>query len=289
MTIKSDVLIESKSLRESVIDRVDVLDKVKRLMLLPDDINLTIEMSANYCEVGIEAIKSIVKRNKGELEKDGLNTLTGSALRSYKNLCNMTDNKSKSLTIFPKRALLRICMLLQESLVAQSVRDSLLDIQEEATTSNIVQIPTELNLLGQLSDAINQSYKAMIQFQTQLTVTSEKAEEASRQAEEAKAKNRELENEINDMRRGLVDVEIPLRTQFNDSVRKYAKRHSMEWDEAYNNVYATLGKQNHIDLKRRLKNRQENGDKVKMIDIIEELNLLVPAIRLAKTMAGVAS
>jgi hypothetical protein len=288
MTIKGDVLIESKSLRESVIDRVDILEKIKKLETLPDDIHLTGDMVANFYEVSNDVIRQTAVRKKDELESDGMRTIQGKELSDMKSLCGLNRNIGK-LTLYTRRSVLRIGMLLQESHVAQILRDRLLDIQEETVSSNIIQIPTELNLLGQLSDAINQSYKAMIQFQTQLVATNEKANEAARQAEEAKAKNRELENEINDMRRGLVDVEIPLRTQFNDSVRKYAKRHSLEWDEAYNNVYATLGKQNHVDLKRRLKNRQDNGDKVKMIDIIEELNLLVPAIRLAKTMAGVAS
>lgn len=288
MTIKSEVLIESKSLRESVINKIDVLDKVKKLFLLPDDIHLTIEMVSTYYEVSGDAIRKLALRRKEELESDGMKTFRGMELKDIKSLCGLSPNIGK-LTLFTRRSVLRVGMMLEESSIAQVVRDRLLDIQEESAPSNLVQIPTELNLLGQLSDAINQSYKAMIQFQTQLTATTEKAETASKQAEEAKARNKELEHELNDMRRGLVDVEIPLRTQFNDSVRKYAKRHAMEWDEAYNNIYATLGKQNHIDLKRRLKNRQENGDKVKMIDIIEELNLLVPAIRLAKTMAGVAS
>lgn len=180
-------------------------------------------------------------------------------------------------------------MLLRDSEVAKAVRTQLLDTEQESKQNNIVQIPTELNILGQISEAINHSYKAMIQIQSQVVAADKKAEEANQKAIEVAAKNKELESELDDVRKGLVDVNLPLRTQFNDAVRKYAKRHSLEWDEAYNNIYNTLGKQNHVDLKKRLQNRQENGEKVKMVDIVEELNLLVPAIRLAKTLAGIAS
>lgn len=47
----SDSLIESKSLRESVIVRTDVLDKVKELMMLPDGIHTSMEMTADYYAV----------------------------------------------------------------------------------------------------------------------------------------------------------------------------------------------------------------------------------------------
>lgn len=283
---KSDILIESKTMRDSVADRTDVLDKVKKLKLLPDDINLTIEMAANYYEVGIEAIHSNFKDYRKEFESDGLKILKGEELKkfvmSHKDMANYVSKKTRSLSIFPKRALLRLGMFLKESRVAQSVRDSLLDNEQQNKPQNIIQIPTELNLLGQISDAIQQSFKAMVSIQNELT-------ETKKEVQEAKEETKQLKEEIDDVRSGLVDVNLPLRTQFNDAVRKYARRHELEFDDAYNNVYSTLGKQNHVDLKKRLQNRQEKGEKVKMIDIVEELNLLVPAIRLAKTLAGIAS
>lgn len=160
--------------------------------------------------------------------------------------------------------------------------------EEMERNLNVIQIPTELNMLGQLVEGFNQSFKAMVQMQTQVEAVGKKAEEANKKAEAVSAKNKDLENELNDVRKGLVNVDLPLRTQFNDAVRKYAKCHGIDWNEAYRKVYETLGKQNHINLNTRLKNRQKNGESIKMIDLIEEINLLVPAIRLAKTLAGVA-
>lgn len=287
MTIKSDVLIESKSLRETVIDRIDVLEKVKRLELMSDDIHVTVEMAANYYEVNHEVIRQIAVRRKDELETDGMKTLRGKELSDIKSLCGLSPNIGK-LMVFPRRAILRIGMLLQDSEIAKAIRTRLLDIEQEKQINNVVQIPTELNMLGQLVEGFNQSFKAMMQIQGEVSEAKNIANQAQKKAEATDAKNKELEEAINDVRSGLVDVDLPLRTQFNDAVRKYAKRHALEWDTAYNNIYSTLGKQNHVDLKKRLLNRQEKGEKIKMVDIVEELNLLVPAIRLAKTMSGAA-
>jgi hypothetical protein len=160
----------------------------------------------------------------------------------------------------------------------------LLDIEQESKNNNVYQIPTELNLLGQLSDAIQHSYKAMIHIQTTADNANKNAEIAVKKAEEAEDKNRKLEEDINDMRKGMVDINLPLRTQFNDAVKTYKGKFQLDWNKAYNNIYTHLGKQEGVNIKL----RAERGGK-KPIEIIEELNLLVPAIRLAKTLAGVAS
>lgn len=297
MSIKSDVLIESKSLRESVIDRIDVLERVKNLELLADDIHATVEMAANYYDVKPEVIRQLAVRKKIELESDGMKNLRGSELSDIKSLCGLSPNIGR-LMVFPRRALLRMGMLLEESEVAKEVRTMLLDKEQESHNlqqANIVQIPTELNILGQIIESNNQTFKVLLQMQSQVNETSmiatsanERAIAAEEKAKNAQKENETLKQELDDIRKGLVDVEVPLRTQFNDAARKYAKRNGLEWDDAYNNIYSVLAKQNHVDLKRRLQNKVDNGEKVKMIDIVEELNLLVPAIRLAKTMSGVA-
>ncbi|OAB46570.1 ORF6C domain-containing protein [Paenibacillus antarcticus] len=127
---KSDALIESKSLRESVIDRSEVLDKVKKLSLLPDDVNASIDQVTAYYEVGKEAINSLIKDNREELESDGLKVLTGMELtkfaKSFEDIA-IIGKMTRSLTIIPRRAILRIGMLLRDSLIARGVRDYLLN------------------------------------------------------------------------------------------------------------------------------------------------------------------
>jgi len=110
-----------------------------------------------------------------------------------------------------------------------------------------------------------------------------------KEADEAKQQIAATSNEVTDLKRGLVDINVPLRKQFNDAVRALSKKEQIGFDEAYNKVYDLLGAQHHVDIKRRVENRKAKGDKnIKPIDIVEELNLLVPAIRLAKALGGVA-
>ncbi|WP_052752981.1 hypothetical protein [Paenibacillus larvae] len=132
--INSSALIESKSLRESVIDRTEVLDKVKKLSMLPNDVNTSIELTAEFYEVGREAINSLIKDNRRELESDGLRVLTGSELMSLKDKSAVSKNVP-SFTIIPRRAVLRIGMLLRDSQVARSVRDHLLNVEAEHKSS----------------------------------------------------------------------------------------------------------------------------------------------------------
>lgn len=273
MSNKGDALIESKTLRESVIYRVEVLEKVKNLSTLPDDIHVTVEMAATYYEVETNIIQKTISRNRDELELDGLKVLSGKRLADFKSATNFTS-KAPSLTLIPRRAMLRIGMLLQVSEVAKSVRSYLLDAEQKP---NVVQIPTELNLLGQISEAISQSFKAMVSIQQELS-------ETKKEVQETRQENKHLQDEINDVRNGLVDINLPLRTQFNDAVKLYKGKNQLDWDKAYNNIYSILGKQEGINIKLRAERRR-----VRPIDIIEELNLLVPAIRLAKTLAGLAS
>lgn len=142
---------------------------------------------------------------------------------------------------------------------------------------NVVQIPTELNLLGQISEAIQQSFKSMVVMQQEIV-------ETKREVIEAKEENKQLKNEIQDVKNGLVDVNTPLRSQFNDAVKVYCGKQGLEFNIAYNNIYKILAEQHHVNIKLRA---QRSGKK--NIDILEELNLLVPAIRIAKTLGGVAS
>lgn len=52
-------LLESRALRADHLGRVDVLDKVKALALLPDGIHLRTQDVARYFEVSTEAIKKV--------------------------------------------------------------------------------------------------------------------------------------------------------------------------------------------------------------------------------------
>lgn len=98
-------LVESKSLRDEYANRTDVLSKVKALVLLPDDIHATVEMTAKYYEVPIDAIEAHIRNNRDELEQDGMAVLTGTRLSAFKTETGISS-RAASLTIIPRRAIL---------------------------------------------------------------------------------------------------------------------------------------------------------------------------------------
>jgi phage antirepressor YoqD-like protein len=113
-------------------ERLEVLDRVKIISTLKGTDLSTTELVANYYEVGVEAIKSTTNRNKTELESNGLITLKGSELKAFKGkLQDATTLEqlkfTSQLTLFNKRTILNIGMLLEESPVAKEVRTLLLD------------------------------------------------------------------------------------------------------------------------------------------------------------------
>ena len=127
-------LIENKDVREKMISNISVLEKVKDLLLLGDSEFATTQQVADYYEVGLEAVKSIIKRHKEELETNGLTLLKGEDLKSFKG--QVQDEPSikfvSQLTLFSKRTILNIGMLLTEGDVAKEVRSRLLDIEYES-------------------------------------------------------------------------------------------------------------------------------------------------------------
>lgn len=119
----------SRGQRDALAGREAVLDKVKALELLPRTIYVTTEMVASYYEVTVEVVRQVVVRHRDELVADGFASLTGEELSEFKSLSGI-DSRAPSLAVFPRRALLRIGMLLRDSEVAKQVRTYLLEAEE---------------------------------------------------------------------------------------------------------------------------------------------------------------
>jgi hypothetical protein len=130
-------LLESRALRDSVLERTHVLDKVKVLAMLPDGLHVTTEMIAAYFEVDAEVIKKLSQRHREELTSNGMRVLRAADLATFKR-----DNVSlysgrypqprSNLTVYPRRAVLNIAMLLRDSEIARRVRTYLLDVEQES-------------------------------------------------------------------------------------------------------------------------------------------------------------
>ncbi|MGW0205087.1 restriction endonuclease [Streptomyces sp. NPDC003233] len=134
--INESALLESKTLRSTVLDRTDVLDRVKALSLLPDGMHVTTAMVAAYFEVGLKAIESVVVDHREELEASGYRVLAGTQLTSFKEVCGIRS-RSRSLALYPRRAVLNVAMLLRDSEVARQVRVYLLDMEYLARTQPV--------------------------------------------------------------------------------------------------------------------------------------------------------
>lgn len=119
---------QSKVERDALAGRVDVLDKVKVLTLLSDDTHVTIDMAAAFYDVPVDNVEWHIRNNRDELESDGMILLSGERLSEFKAESGYRS-RAASLTLLPRRAVLRIGMLLRDSVVARKVRDHLLNVE----------------------------------------------------------------------------------------------------------------------------------------------------------------
>lgn len=134
-------LCESKSLREEQLkglsqDRaLETLDKAKALVMAVHQGTgiATTEQVAEYFEVSVETIQSIVKSNRIELQSDGLRLFKGKDLKEVLSVIDKSDNVP-TLTIWTPRATLRCGMLLRDSEVAKQLRTTLLNVVETIPT-----------------------------------------------------------------------------------------------------------------------------------------------------------
>lgn len=179
-------LVTNKNLREELIGKVEVLDKVGTLLLLDELDMATVEMVAEYYGVTVEVVKMCVKNNRDEIENDGYSTYKSKDIEDMlshvsKNIL-LTRNKAnfkvmdeegnvilsgggRGVALFPKRAILRIGMLLRDSEVAKEVRTQLLNVVEVVKENNdemlVQEIDKEKQLYMNIMFATNETERAI--------------------------------------------------------------------------------------------------------------------------------
>ena len=139
---------EGINLRDNCISHYEVLERVKNLLLIPGTEFATMKQVAEFYEVEVEVIKKITQRNSDELTLDGVHIekkdyfLRGQLVplenSQYKTVFSYDTDKTITITnrglkVFPRRAILRIGMLLRDSAVTKEVRTQLLNIEERNT------------------------------------------------------------------------------------------------------------------------------------------------------------
>lgn len=150
MNYTAQNLIEMSDLRDQLINRVEVLSKVKQLFLIPELNMVTSKMVADFYEVDAHTLQVCYKRNKEEIDADGVLTMSSKQIREKAQDVTITK-KSNNYMVFAKlengeevaiapkaiyyspRAVLRIGMLLRDSEVAKEVRTQLLNTFENST------------------------------------------------------------------------------------------------------------------------------------------------------------
>lgn len=152
---KKENIISDREMRDKCAGRYEVLEKVKKLLLLPGTDLMSIDQVADYYEVSSQGIKNLYSQNREEIDGDGTKMLSrdfynGSTEKStsvevrqtsvtytFENGQIVTIN-NRGLKAFSRRAVLRIGMLLQQSEVAREVRNQLLNIEEKTSTETKV-------------------------------------------------------------------------------------------------------------------------------------------------------
>lgn len=125
------ILVESKSLRDKLcIDaNLSVLDRVGQLVCLPGTAWATKRQLADFYRVPVKTVEKATERHKEELLGDGYKVMSKKDLENRHNFGFEIPNRG--LGIYPRRAALRIGMVLRDSPVAKEVRSHLLDVEEQ--------------------------------------------------------------------------------------------------------------------------------------------------------------
>lgn len=158
------ILTESRTLRDRYSSNEIVLSKVKAIPEIPHSIELTIEMAANYYEVPVETIRTLIKRNREEFNDYGeIRLVKGKALEDFKTLVHdeLELKQAPSIVLISRRGLLRIGMMLTDSPVAKSVRHYLINVEEVAPKQYAIwAAQREMSRMErrQLTDAIQEFY-----------------------------------------------------------------------------------------------------------------------------------
>lgn len=244
---QNENVISDRNVRDKYVGRYDVLEKVKQLLLLPGTDIATTKLIAEYYEVGEKAISSIVLRHPDELESDGMRVVKYNELSSlqYEDLKpakgkvtfrlsdgSELDFPTRGAKIFPKRAILRVGMLLRDSEIAKEVRTQLLNIEEKASEEVKVQ---DINEEQRLMLNVGMAY-ASGNIDAMLKATTEYNAFQNRHIEKLQQDNRGLAGEV---------LEWNDRAKLNAGVRMLAAvtgiQFSVMWNELYKNLQYKYG------------------------------------------------
>lgn len=162
------LLLESSTLRQRFCNEqnISVLEKVAHLITIENTDFATFKHVCDFFQVPQQAIKSLVFDHKDELLSDGYKVFSKKELQKF--LQGTFDFPNRGLALFPRRAVLRIAMLLRDSLIARNIRTYLLKIEEQFWGS----LQIQENFQGVSRQLMHQA-QALVEHANQLTSHSE--------------------------------------------------------------------------------------------------------------------
>lgn len=257
--ITSESMVDNHDLRNELIARTEVLDKVKKLLLIPEMNCMTIRQVADYYEVDIDTINRCCQRNRTEIVGDGVanktpkvfkDLLTEQDVQLVQNRTNLViqidDNTrleipNRGIKCFSKRAVLRIGMLLRDSKIAQEVRTQLLNIVEHTAEEKPELLTQDIDDEEKLQAAIGKAFATgdIMEF-----ATAAQAYTAfqRRHIDRIETSNKLLTAEV---------LHISDRKMFNRVMRKFASTLRISFGVAFSMLYKQLSYRYGIDLKKR--------------------------------------
>ena len=246
-------LLENRDLRESLMEYCEVLEKVKQLLLLPGTEYATMKQVAEFYGVDEDTLKKICRRHSDELEEDGvsnmkytdflkgrdvpLETVKGKVILHFENGEDF-EFPNRGLKVFPRRAILRIGMLLRDSEVAKEVGTQLLNIEEKAPDLVKVADITEEQMLYL---DIGRAYSTGDPDQIMLA-TGKLTAYKNRHIQQLETDNKALTGSI---------LEWGDRKKIGAAIRKLAGVANIPYGTVWNQLYTNLQYKYSIDLRKR--------------------------------------
>lgn len=290
MRNNEQTIMDYRQVREEYIGRVEVLERVKKLFTIPNLDCMLLKQVADYYEVSIDSVKGIYNYNKEEFLADGAIKHSIKDIKSLmgenspiKNIITCRggieikiDENTKAfipntgVILFPKRAILRVGMLLKDSVIAKEIRTQLLNIvevaQEEKPEIITQEILKEEDLLLNIGKAFATGDVMKLMTATQ---------------EYSNYQNRNIKKLENDKKLLTAEIlTISDRKMFNAVMRKLVYTLHIDYPIAFGIFYKQLNYKYGINLKARgdrkppyIRNvREDEWDKVQksIVAILED-------------------
>lgn len=266
--MKENELLTNVKRREENMNRVEVLDAVKTLLSLPNTELYTTEMVANYYEVPVDTIYSVLNQNTEELSSNGYLVMKKENLLTLKikvktkrggfDLLDDDGNvvasgSNKGIATFTKRTVLNVGMLLRDSKIAQEIRSRLLDITHDAEKDNgsMNTVVSELNeeqqlMLSRMEAEFNGDFEKVCEINAKLFALKNK-------------RIKELEDEVESITVHSLTIEESTKV-INRLMRIIAaKEYNNQFGKVWGDFYSKLNYKLGINVKARTKKKKSDS------------------------------